>query len=46
MDYATGGLDQQMFVSRYLTALPSTKTLQRLIEHDAALWQQEHNPEP
>lgn len=45
VDYATGGLDQQMFVSRYLTALPSTETLQRLIEQDTAAWRQHHLPE-
>lgn len=42
VDYATAGLDHQLFVSRYLNLLPSTETIQRLIEQDAALWQQEH----
>ena len=40
VDYATAGLDQQLFVSRYLVALPSIETLQRLIEADTAAWQQ------
>ena len=42
VDYATAGLDQQLFVSRYLVALPSTETLQRLIEEETTLWQQNH----
>jgi len=45
VDYATAGLDQQLFVSRYLVALPSTETLQRLIEADTAAWQQNHTEE-
>ncbi len=42
VDYATAGLDHQLFVSRYLSALPSTDSLQKLIEQDTALWQQNH----
>lgn len=42
VDYATPGLDHQLFVSRYLVALPSVETLQRLIEEDTALWRQNH----
>lgn len=42
VDYATAGLDHQLFVSRYLTLLPSQEALQRLIEQDTALWQQNH----
>lgn len=45
VDYATAGLDHQFFVSRYLVALPSVETLQRLIEEDTALWQQNHETE-
>lgn len=42
VDYATGGLDRKMFVSRYLNVLPSTEILHRLIEEDAARWLQNH----
>lgn len=45
VDYATAGLDQQLFVSRYLHLLPSAETLQRLIEQDTATWRQHHEPE-
>jgi predicted nuclease of restriction endonuclease-like (RecB) superfamily len=45
VDYATAGLDQQLFVSRYLVALPSVETLQALIEQDTAVWQQQHGEE-
>jgi len=45
VEYATGGLDHQLFVSRYLVALPSVETLQRLIEEDAAAWLQNHPTE-
>lgn len=40
VSYATAGLDQQLFVSRYLVALPKPEDLERLIEQDAAIWQQ------
>ena len=40
VDYTTGGLDQKLFVSHYLTLLPSPEALQQLIERDTALWQQ------
>lgn len=42
VSYATAGLDQQLFVSRYLNVLPTEETLQRIIEQDAAVWQQQH----
>lgn len=42
VDYATAGLDHQLFVSRYLNLLPSEASLQRLIELDTALWEQTH----
>jgi predicted nuclease of restriction endonuclease-like (RecB) superfamily len=45
VDYATAGMDQQLFVSRYLTRLPSPEALQQLIERDTAVWQQNHPPE-
>ena len=38
--YATAGLDHQLFVSRYLVALPSPEELQRLVEADRALLEQ------
>jgi len=31
VEFATAGMDQQLFVSRYLTALPSAKKLRELI---------------
>jgi predicted nuclease of restriction endonuclease-like (RecB) superfamily len=34
VEYATAGMDQQMFVSRYLVALPSPVQLRELIESD------------
>ena len=42
VSYATVGLDHQLFVSRYLNVLPTEETLQRIIEQDAAAWQQQH----
>jgi predicted nuclease of restriction endonuclease-like (RecB) superfamily len=44
VEYATGGLDHQLFVSRYLVALPKPDQLQQLIETDRAVWEQ-HHPE-
>lgn len=38
--YATAGLDHQLFVSRYLVALPSPEDLQHLVEADRALLEQ------
>ena len=42
MEYATGGLAQKLFISRYLVALPSAKQLVRFLEQDRdrleALW--------
>jgi predicted nuclease of restriction endonuclease-like (RecB) superfamily len=35
--YATAGLDQSLFVSRYRVALPSVEELQKLLEADQAL---------
>lgn len=45
VDYATAGLDHQLFVSRYMNVLPSTETLERLIEQDTAIWRQQHDLE-
>jgi predicted nuclease of restriction endonuclease-like (RecB) superfamily len=36
VEYATAGMDQQIFVSRYLVALPSPDQLRELIEADRA----------
>lgn len=36
VEFATAGLDQTLFVSRYLTALPSVSQLQALVEADRA----------
>lgn len=36
VEYATAGMDQQLFVSRYLVALPSADQLRRFIETDRA----------
>jgi len=44
VEYATGGLDHQLFVSRYLVALPKPEQLEQLIETDRAVWEQ-HHPE-
>lgn len=39
VEYATGGFDQQLFVSRYLVALPKLQEVGQLIERDRALWE-------
>jgi predicted nuclease of restriction endonuclease-like (RecB) superfamily len=36
VQFATAGMDNRLFVSRYLTALPSAKQLQRFVETDRA----------
>ncbi len=46
VDYATAGLDHDLFVSRYLVALPKPEELQHLIETDRAAWEQRHPEEP
>ncbi|MFH1706347.1 MAG: PDDEXK nuclease domain-containing protein [Planctomycetota bacterium] len=40
VEYATGGMDRRLFVSRYLVALPKPEQLQELIENDRAQWEQ------
>jgi predicted nuclease of restriction endonuclease-like (RecB) superfamily len=45
VEYATAGLDQQLFVSRYLVTLPEPQQLEQLIETDRAVWTQAH-PDP
>lgn len=42
VDYAAGGLDQQLFDSCYLVALPKPEQLEQLIETDRAAWEQHH----
>ena len=34
VQFATAGLDNQLFVSRYLVALPSAEELRKFIEND------------
>lgn len=46
VEYATAGMDQQLFVSRYLVALPSTQQLQALIEADRAALESSGMPTP
>jgi predicted nuclease of restriction endonuclease-like (RecB) superfamily len=36
VQFATAGMDNKLFVSRYLTALPSAEQLQRFVESDRA----------
>lgn len=45
VEYATDGLDHQLFVSRYLVSLPKPEELERLIETDRAVWDQQHRTE-
>jgi predicted nuclease of restriction endonuclease-like (RecB) superfamily len=42
VEFATGGMDNKLFVSRYLTALPSAKHLKALIDADRAFFEQQH----
>jgi YhcG PDDEXK nuclease domain/DUF1016 N-terminal domain len=39
VEYAIGGLDHRLFVSRYLVALPKPNEIEQLIERDRALWE-------
>lgn len=41
VEYATGGLNRRLFVSRYLVALPKPQQIQQLIERDRAAWEQQ-----
>lgn len=36
VEFATAGMDQKLFISRYLTALPSVEELKALVESDRA----------
>ncbi|HBA83817.1 MAG TPA: cytoplasmic protein [Verrucomicrobia bacterium] len=40
-EYATGGLNHQLFISRYLVVLPKPEQLQELVENDRAQWEQQ-----
>ena len=42
VEFATGGMDNKLFVSRYLTALPSAKQLKALVDADRAYFEQQH----
>jgi len=44
VEYATGGMDRQLFVSRYLVALPSPEQLRALIEADRAALESSGTP--
>lgn len=41
VEYAVGGLDRQLFVSRYMVVLPKPEEIQQLIENDRACWEQQ-----
>lgn len=41
VEYATAGMDQQLFVSRYQVVLPKPEELERLIEEDRTIWEQQ-----
>lgn len=43
VEYAAGGMDQRLFVSRYMVALPKPEEIQRLIESDRAHWEQQQS---
>ena len=45
VEYATGGLARQVFVSRYLVALPAPEQLQAMLETDLSHWEQTHPPQ-
>ena len=36
VEFATAGMDQKLFVSRYLTALPTVEQLKTFLERDRA----------
>jgi predicted nuclease of restriction endonuclease-like (RecB) superfamily len=46
VEYATGGLDPQLFVARYLVALPKPEELRRAMERDRAAWEQQCQGSP
>ncbi|MBI2802509.1 MAG: DUF1016 family protein [Gammaproteobacteria bacterium] len=44
VEYATAGMDQQLFVSRYLVALPSPEQLREFVEADRAALESSGTP--
>ena len=38
VEYATAGMDNQLFVSKYLLALPSKETFENFIRRELAAW--------
>ncbi|MCC5836075.1 MAG: DUF1016 family protein [Opitutales bacterium] len=48
VQYATSGMNQQLFVSRYLTKLPSPEEIRALIERDQAVFEEQaaYNTQP
>jgi hypothetical protein len=46
IEYATAGMDQQLFVFRYLVALPSAEQLRNFIETDRAALESSGMPAP
>ncbi|MBU4304758.1 MAG: DUF1016 family protein [Candidatus Omnitrophica bacterium] len=43
VEYAVGGLDRKLFVSRYMVALPKPEEIKRFIENDRAYWEQQQS---
>lgn len=43
VEYAVGGLDRQLFVSRYMVVLPKPEEIQRFIENDRVYWEQQQS---
>lgn len=43
VEYAVGGLDRRLFVSRYMVVLPNPEEIQHLIESDRAHWEQQQS---
>jgi len=43
VEYATSGMDNKLFVSRYLVALPSLDQLRELVEKDRELFETRTN---
>ena len=41
VEFATAGMDNKLFVSRYLLALPSVEQLRRFVEADRARFEAE-----
>lgn len=43
MEYAVGGMDRRLFVSRYMVALPKPEEIQHFIENDRVYWEQQQS---